>query len=185
MTLYREQIVDVVVSTLIAASTAAGSSIYADRDWPLTEPMLPAIRVKAPFDRKDSLVRGVPQFTSVAHVVLRISACGATSQAVVTLLSNICDQVEQALLSAGSPVQQLVQQFVAVETEMRTTSISDKPAGEVDMRIECEYYQEYGPFSALGTQITTIGMEISQPSGAPVIRAGIDGQTGGVPTTQP
>ncbi|WP_298281255.1 hypothetical protein [Acidocella sp.] len=183
--LYRQQIADAVVSTLLAAATSAGGSVYADRDWPLTEPQLPAILVKCPYDRKESLVRGLPQFTTVSGILIVVRVSAVDSATAATTMATLLYQIEQAIISAGSPVQQMVQQFPAIETEVRSSSSGNTPISEALLKLECEYYEEFGPLAALGTPVANFGMEVSQPSGAPTIYAGVNAQTGGVPSVQP
>lgn len=171
MTLYREQLVDAVVLALIAANTIAGSSIYADRDWPLSEPQLPSILVKAPAERKESLVRGAPQFNTTATITVLARVSGVTSQAVAKLLALICRQIEKAVLSSGSPVQMMVQQFTSVDTETRQTSVGEKPLGDALLSIACEFYEEFPPCG--GVPLNQVGFEITQAGDdAPVILSG-------------
>jgi hypothetical protein len=187
MTLYRSQIVATVVSTLIAAATAAGSNVFADRDWPLTAPELPVIRVRTPSQRKEGLTAAIPQFNTTATINIMATVSGSSSASVVAQLEAFEDQIEQAILSAGSPVQLMVQKFVSVDTETRTTSEGANPIGDVLLSIACEFYEEFGPLASLGTPITEIGFEISQPgTDAPVILAGVNIQSPCSPiTTQP
>ncbi len=182
MTLYRSTIVSAVVSTLTAAGTLAASSIYAARDWPLTAVKLPSIMVKAPTERKESAVRGVPSFTTVATIALLIRATGANSQAVEATLETLCGQVEQAVLSAGSAVQLLIQQFVSVDTEIRTSSEGGAVVGDAIMQIACEFFERFPPLASQGTPLSQIGLVLT-PAGtnpAPVL-AGVSGSSPGAP----
>jgi hypothetical protein len=170
---YRDQIVAAVVTTLLAANTLAGVNVYAERDWPLTAVQLPSIMVKTPAERKDSLVRGVPQFTTTAMVMVLVRATGPTSQAVAGTLADICEQIEQAVISAGSAVQIMVQQFTTVETEIRTTSDGADPLGDALVSLACEFYEIFP--APDGPALAEIGLEIPLPiSNGGTLLAGVN-----------
>lgn len=174
MTLYREQLVDVVVQQLLAANTLAGTSVYAARDWPITEVQLPSIMVKAPTENKESLGRaGVPKFNTTSSIAVLMRATGASSAAVETTLSQMCDQAQTALLRAGQPLQLMVQQFRSVDTEIRTSSEGNAPLGDALMIIACEFYEEFDALPADGQALSQVGITIPPPNaGATTIYAG-------------
>lgn len=183
MTLYREQLVDQVVAVLLAAATDAGTSVYAARDWPLTEPQLPSIMVKSPVERKQSLVKGVPQFETVASIAILARTAGVTSAAVETELSNLCQQIETAVLSSGSPVQMMVEEFESVDTDIRTTSEGAKPAGDALIVIACRFYELFEPTG--GDVLDQISITMETGTGATISGAVNTADPGSVPTTQP
>jgi hypothetical protein len=184
MTLYRELIVDSVVSTLIAAGTLAGETVFAERDWPVTVPQLPSIMVKAPAERKESNVRGASRFTSTATIVVLVRVAGATSASVSASLATLCSQIEQAILTDGSPVQNMVQQFTSVDTEARTSSEGSTPIGDAAISIAAEYFEEFQVPASAGVPLQQIGLQISQTDAdSPAIIAGSNIANPGAPIT--
>jgi hypothetical protein len=184
MTLYRELIVDSVVSALIAANTPAGENVFAERDWPVTPVQMPSIMVKAPAERKESNVRGASRFTSTATIVVLVRASGATSAAVSASLATLCGQIEQAILTDGSAVQNMVQQFTSVDTETRTSSEASTPIGESAISILAEYFEEFQVSPSAGVPLQQIGLQISQiGTDAPAILAGSNIESPGAPIT--
>lgn len=170
MTLYRDQLVEAVVSALLAANTLAGERVYSNRNWPTVIQGLPVIRVKGIYERKQSLLRGSPQFTTTSTIAVFIQTTGDTEAAAELAGATICEQIEQAVIAGNSPVDQMVQQFSAVETEIRSSSEGEQPIAEILLKIDCEFYENIVVIN--GDELCGVEMDVSVPGNSTPITAG-------------
>ncbi|WP_227105149.1 hypothetical protein [Chromobacterium rhizoryzae] len=142
--LYRAQLRQAVVNALLQANTLAGQKVYAPRDLPTTPASMPLILVQTPLERKVSLGRHAPLFTTTATVAVNARVQGATVQQVEADLETLCEQIEEAVLTDYT-VLKMVQQVAAVDTEIDVTSESRSHLGEAWIRFDMEFPQAYRP----------------------------------------
>ncbi|PRP68611.1 hypothetical protein BUE93_21460 [Chromobacterium amazonense] len=143
--LYRVQIRNAVVAALQAANTLAGQKVYASRDWPLTPPGMPSILVLPPQERKAGRgPTGAAQFLSVATVAIHARVSGTSYGQVEDQLDTLCEQIENAVLTDYA-ILRMVQQVLAVDTEVEITAAQREHLGEAWMRFDFEYPELFAP----------------------------------------
>ena len=95
-----QQILDALAATLVAASTAAGASVYVDHPDELTASMLPAIVITAGPEQIEGLGLGFPFAQNRAMAVDIISVCAGPGAAAAS--RALAGQVEAALYASES-----------------------------------------------------------------------------------
>ena len=136
------------VSTLKAANTLAGDSVYSPLDWPTQQGKYPALIVRTPKERKDNSATrsGPPQFFSVITLAIVGRVEEKTEALAEEALETLSDQIENALLTnAQFIVANGIQQFTFVETSMEVRSESEMHYGETVVQFGIEVFQMYEP----------------------------------------
>ena len=96
----NQQILDALAATLVAASTAAGASVYVDHPDELTASMLPAIVITAGPEQIEAMGLGFPFAQDRRMAVDIISVCTGTGAAAAS--RALAGQVEAALYASES-----------------------------------------------------------------------------------
>jgi hypothetical protein len=129
----------------IAADVAAlgVAKVISPGTWPTQIEDLPAVLVKAPSARKQSIGRtNVPEFNTTVTVQVEGRLTAATEADAQEALEALEFKVEQAILT-GHWTRQIVQQFASVTSDNEV-----RPEGKVHlagfrMLIECETFESY------------------------------------------
>jgi len=95
-----QQILDALAATLVAASTAAGASVYVDHPDELTAAMLPAIVITAGPEQIEAMGMGFPFAQDRRMAVDIISVCTGSGAAAAS--RALAAQVEAALYASES-----------------------------------------------------------------------------------
>lgn len=95
-----QQILTALAATLVAASTAAGASVYVDHPDELTAAMLPAIVITAGPEQIDAMGMGFPFAQDRRMAVDIISVCTGSGAAAAS--RALAAQVEAALYASES-----------------------------------------------------------------------------------
>jgi hypothetical protein len=95
-----QQILDALAATIVAASTAAGASVYVDHPDELTAAMLPAIVITAGPEQIDAMGMGFPFAQDRRMAVDIISVCTGSGAAAAS--RALAAQVEAALYASES-----------------------------------------------------------------------------------
>lgn len=96
----QQQILTALAATLVAASTAAGASVYVDHPDELTASMLPAIVITAGPEQIDAMGMGFPFAQDRRMAVDIISVCTGSGAAAAS--RALAAQVEAALYASES-----------------------------------------------------------------------------------
>lgn len=147
---------------LLAAPTNAGSRVYTARDWPVTTPLFPNIRLAMPNERKSSLGRTQPQFTTTATLAIHARCLDATSALAEAQLEILCGQIEAAILTNQETLH--LQQFISVDTEARTSSEGAASIAEAMIQIGCEFYERFKPAPGVPLQQANIYASVDPAS---------------------
>jgi hypothetical protein len=142
--LYRANLRKIAVAALKSAGTMARQSVFSPQDWPTFSGNYPAILVQTPRERKESIGRGMPQFTVTTTMSVIGRLDGTDAEYVETQLELLCEQIEQAILTNYDLVR-LTQQFSAVDTRMEVSCEGEKHIGEVQIDFSLEFYQAFEP----------------------------------------
>jgi hypothetical protein len=95
-----QQILDALAATIVAASTAAGASVYVDHPDELTAAMLPAIVITAGPEQIEAMGMGFPFAQDRRMAVDIISVCTGSGAAAAS--RALAAQVEAALYASES-----------------------------------------------------------------------------------
>ena len=134
------------VSTLIAANTSAGKSVYSPKDWPNNPEDYPCIIARTPHERKENVSgrNGVPAFFTTIMLTAVGRVKGYNESDAEAQLETLSAQIEAALLTNQQFIRTNgIQQFVSVETSREVRSESGVHYGETATVFSLEVYQEY------------------------------------------
>lgn len=134
------------VAALKAAHTLAGQRVFSPRDWPTWHNDYPVLLVQTPRERKESVARGVPQFTTICHLAVTARVEAASAEAAEADLETLCGQIEAALLTDYELISHL-QQIASVETRLEVTAETRSHIGEAQLDFGLEFYEVFDPIT--------------------------------------
>jgi hypothetical protein len=152
----------IAVAALKSARTLAGQSVFSPRDWPTWSGNYPAILVQTPRERKESVARGMPQFTTTVTMTVIGRVDGTDEGRVEADLESLCEQIEQAILTNHDLVQ-LTQQFSSVDTRMEVTNEGEKHIGEVQMDFAMEFFEAFQPVISDSLEQVDVHLDLAGP----------------------
>ncbi|MBP4049018.1 hypothetical protein [Chromobacterium violaceum] len=167
--LFRTQLRNAVAAALRAANTSAGQRVYVPRDLPTVPPGMPLILVQTPMERKSGRgPNGAPQFNTAATVAINARVSGTSAGQAEADLDNLCEQIENAVLTDYTTLR-MVQQVLAVETEIEVTAGQREHIAEACIRIDFEFFEFFEPpitqplTDIHGTAAATVGTATAPP----------------------
>lgn len=166
----RKQVRDAIVARLIAAATAAGSNVFANRAKPLFVTELPAILVYTKNETVEIANESPREYRRGLVVSLELVATGANEASVDDALDDLAEEVEAAIFEEET-FGGLVTDTILGETEMELLQEGEKPIGAAKIALTMPYYQqlpgepavELDAFEKMHTDI-----EASEPEGAEI-----------------
>jgi hypothetical protein len=163
--------------TVLTGATDAGSAVFSPFDWPTSGDAYPAILVRAPKERKQSLGPNAPLFdvTATIEVIARTKSVAllgdAGSAVALAAAERLKWQIEVALIN--NPAlwvkpngARRISQFASVDSELTTNSEGSSPLGNLLMHIEVDFTQ--GPedfYPITGTPIEGFDAGVQMPPG--------------------
>jgi hypothetical protein len=142
--LYRSVVRDAIVTALIRAQTAAGSNVFAPRDWPETPVQLPTLIVTMPAENKQSWGPNGPKFTTTATIVVLGRLLGTTEMDAEAKLEALIEQIQNAVLPDFN-VLALIQEFSSVDTQISITDDGEDQIGEASVSFGCVFPEIFYP----------------------------------------
>lgn len=160
--LYRANLRLIAVAALKSARTLAGQSVFSPRDWPTWSGNYPAILVQTPRERKESISKSIPEFTTTVTMTVIGRLDGTDEGRVEADLETLCEQIEQAILTNYDLVR-LTQQFSSVDTRMEVTNEGEKHIGEVQMDFAMEFFEAFEPVIADPLEQVNVHVDLAGP----------------------
>lgn len=140
----RNEIRQLVIDAVKSAGTDAGGNVFGPRDIPTYSATHPAVLIQAPRSRKESLVRGMPEFNTTVTVTVEGRVECGTAEDAQAQIEDLADQIEVAILTY-IPLVSSTQQFSSVDDEIKVTSDGRSHFGEVSFTFEIEKYEYFDP----------------------------------------
>jgi hypothetical protein len=147
MTLMRDMLRQMTVAALKAADTDAGDNIFSPGDWPSDSDAMPALLISCKRERKESMTRAQPNFTTTAYIRVDARLEDTNEGDAQDSMNALCDQVEQAILTNHDIIEQL-QQISSVETQMDIVSEGGKHVAQAVIEFGMEFYQSQEDYYA-------------------------------------
>jgi hypothetical protein len=160
--LYRANLRQIAVAALKSARTLAGQSVFSPRDWPDWSGNYPVIHVQTLRERKESVGRQMPEFTTTVTMTVIGRLDGTDEGRVEEQLETLCEQIEQAILTNHDLVQ-LTQQFSSVDTRMEVTNEGEKHIGEVQMDFAMEFFEAFQPVFPDPIEQVNVHVDLASP----------------------
>jgi hypothetical protein len=129
---------------LNALNTLSGPSVDSPGDWDAQPKDLPNIKLRAIGDRKVSIGRVPPEFTTTVTLDLLLSAAGKTAEDAQDAIESLCGQVENVLLT-NQPLLAVVQQFNTVASDVSISAAGSQHIAQSRMQLECETFETFDP----------------------------------------
>lgn len=163
--------------TALTGATDAGSAVFSPFDWPTSGDAYPAILVRAPKERKESLGKNAPLFdvTTTIEIIARTKSVAmvgdAGSAVALAAAERLKWQIEVALINNPAvwvkpDGSRRISQFASVDSELATSSEGSAPMAELLMHIEVDYTQDPNDFYPItGTPIEGFDAGVQMPPG--------------------
>lgn len=127
---------------LITSET--GIQVESPGDWATPPSKLPSIKLRSPGDRKVSITRAMPEFTTTVTLEIMATVSGNTQGEAQDAIEDLGQQIEAAIF-AGQPIVQLCQQFTSSNAEVDISADGETHIARMRMTIECETFESFEP----------------------------------------
>src|SRR5471032_1844846 len=128
----------------LAGEVFAGVTIESPGDWDTPPEDLPAILLRAPDDRKVSLSKGQPSFTTTVSIEIEARVSGTTAESAQDAIEALSFAIETALFSnydlTGAA------NLVACDTRMEITADGRTHFGAARMILQAELPENFDAF---------------------------------------
>lgn len=163
--------------TALTGATDAASAVFSPFDWPTAGDAYPAVLVRAPKERKESLGKNAPLFnvTTTIEIIARTKAVAmvgdAGSAAALAAAERLKGQIEVALINNPAiwvcpDGGRRISQFASVDSEVTTSSEGSAPMAELLMHIEVDFTQGPNDFYPItGTPLDGFDAGVQEPAG--------------------
>jgi hypothetical protein len=121
-----------------------GITVESPGDWDTPPSRLPNIKLRAPNERKQSVTRTMPEFTTVVTLEMLITVVGNTAEEAQDAIEDLGQQVEACFFGA-QPLVQLCQQFPTVTTDTDISADGQRHTARAVMRVDCEVFEAFDP----------------------------------------
>lgn len=164
----------------LSGDAFAGVTIDSPGDWNTPPELLPAVLLRAPDDRKESIGKGAPQFTSTCTIEIEARVGEKTAARAQDSIEALCLAIEMALLTNNDLIR-IVSQVVSVESRTEISAEGRVHFGGSRMLFAFEVpemFDSYGtpgampgePLAGLPVPLTSFGLHFD--AGSPFDRTG-------------
>lgn len=131
---------------LAALSGAAftGVAIESPGDWDTAPEDLPAILLRAPDDRKASLSKGQPTFTTTVSIEIEARVSGTTAETAQDAIEALCFAIETALFSSYDLT--CAASLVSCDTRAEITADGRVHYGAARITLQAELSENFDAF---------------------------------------
>ena len=143
----------------------AGVTVESPGDWSTPPEALPALLLRAPEEHKESINKGMPEFTTTVTIEIE-ARVGATDPAEAQdAIEALCYTVEMALLTSDGLIR-IVNQVASLATRMEISSNGKIHFGAAVMTVNFEVPEMFDPFvTNAPLALTSFGLHFD--AGAP------------------
>ncbi len=127
-----------------AISAFTGVTVESPGDWESQPVNMPSIKLRCPMERKQSLARTMPEFTTTVTLELLARVVADTEDAAQDAIEALGQAIEQAVFGSVALVR-LCQQFSTVTTETDISADGKKHFGGIKLSIDCELFESFDP----------------------------------------
>jgi hypothetical protein len=143
--LARRQLRLAVVAAIDAIKTAAGiATVDTPGDWNVPPEKLPAVLLRGGRGRKESVTRGMAEFTSSATIEIEGRVEAADAAAAQDAIEALEYAIENAVFTDYN-VMGMVQQIASVESEVQISSDGRRHLGGFKLEIVFEMFEAFDP----------------------------------------
>jgi hypothetical protein len=142
-----------------------GVTIESPGDWSTPPEALPAILLRATDDRKESIAKGQPEFTTTISIEIGVRVGDIDPAAAQDAIEALCYTIEMALLTNTALIS-IVNQVASVDTKVEISSDGKIHFGGATMTVNFEVPEMFDPFATTPPPaLTSFGLHFD--AGAP------------------
>lgn len=130
------------VKTVVQAIT--GVTVESPGDWATPPGKLPNIKLRCGIDRKQSVAKTQPEFTTTVTLELLARVGASTASAAQDAIEDLGQKIELAILGAPAFVV-LLQQVSSVTTQTEINAEGEQHLAGIQMSIDCEVFEAFDP----------------------------------------
>lgn len=123
----------------------AGVTIESPGDWSTPPEALPAILMRTASDRKESITRGAPEFTTTSTIEIEARVGAASASTAQDAIEALCYAIEQSLLTNQALIR-LCNQVVSYDTRIEISADGQIHFGGAAIQVGFELPEMYDPF---------------------------------------
>lgn len=157
------------LAALAALQGIAGLTVQSPGDWSTPPSMLPAALLRVVSERKDSVVKQMPEFTTTVTLEVQLRTQALTAATAQDAIEALGYAVEQALFTNYALVG-MCQQIGSVDVDVEITAEGGQHIAGVTMKVDCELFEAFDP-TAVAPALTP--WPVVPPSVEPLTSVGI------------
>ena len=157
------------LAALDALQSIPGLTVQSPGDWAIPPSALPAALLRVVSERKDSVVKQMPEFTTTVTLEIQLRTQATTAAAAQDAIEALGYAVEQALFTNYALVG-MCQQIGSVDTDIEITAEGGQHIAGVTMKVDCEVFEAFDP-TAVAPPLTP--WPVVPPATVPLTSAGI------------
>lgn len=132
------------LAVLAALQSIPSVTVSSPGDWATPPAKLPAIQMRVARDRKESVGRTMPQFTTTATIEIEARVEATTGEAAQDAIEALGYSIEQAVLTNYSVVG-MTQQVSSIDSEIEITAEGKKHLAGIKMSMAFEMFEAFDP----------------------------------------
>lgn len=144
--LARRQLRLAVIKAIQGINLGMSFALESPGDWSTPPASLPAVLVRSPRERKESVARTMPEFTTTATIEIEARVAALTGEDAQDSIENFCYLIENAILSDYTTIG-MIQQVLSVDTETEISSEGKFHFGGAKMSFSFEMFEAFDPTS--------------------------------------
>lgn len=121
-----------------------GVNVMSPGDWPTPPEKLPALLVNVPTEQKQSVNRGMAEFTTTCSIVVQGQVSATTGEAAQDAIEDLVYRTEEAILR-GYWIVGMGQQFTTVQTEVECKADGNWHLAGFRMTFNAETFESFDP----------------------------------------
>lgn len=147
--LARRQLRLAALAAINGIKTAAGIvTVDSPGDWSTPPEAMPAVLLRNSRDRKDSVNKGMPEFTTTITLEIEARVEAVDSSTAQDNIEALVYNIENALFTDYNVIS-MIQQIASVDSEIEITADGRRHLGGVKMSIVFEMFEAFDPAAPL------------------------------------
>lgn len=139
-----------------------GISVDSPGDWKVKPSRLPNIRLRVPSERKASVTKTIPEFTTTVSLEIMAILQAKTAEAAQDQIDALGVIIESAFFRAPTLVQ-MCQQFSTVSTQVEITAEGVQHEAQMLMTVDCEMFEDFEPRGFPALEMIDVHLDLLRP----------------------
>ena len=135
------------LALVAAIQNIPGVNVYSPGDWNTPQEKMPAILVRITRERKESIAKTMPEFTTTVSAEIEARLEATTAEAAQDQIEALGYSIEAAAFKAYAVVG-MCQQIASVDSESQVTSEGKQHIASLTMNVAFEMFEAFDPTMA-------------------------------------